>query len=197
MNRIGRRYGTALAMAFVISSGVCAAAGAVLTSAEREELHELGFAVVPSVIPAGFHVKHVAINLKARTYQIDYVRASGAMLSFAGSATDPAPPPKKHGFFGGLGKAIANIGHSASTTSDSLRSNSSEHVTPAQEQEMTAVASDSALTGPIHFENTGGCLVGNPDSTKALISNAHFTVKGCHLTQPDPLIRAYRSVVRL
>jgi hypothetical protein len=184
-------------MVLATSVGVYAAAGAGLTSAEREELHELGFAVVPSVIPAGFHVEHVAIDLKARTYRIEYVRAGGAMLSFAGSANDPAPPPKKHGFFGGLGKAIASIGHSASTTSDSLRSNSSEHVTPAQEQEMTSVASDSALAGPIHFDNAAGCLEGSPDSTKALISNAHFTVRGCHLKQPDPLIRAYKSVVRL
>jgi hypothetical protein len=192
-----RQFATALVFALSIVTGVCAAAGAGLTSAEREELHELGFAVVPSVIPAGFRIKHVSINREARSYRIEYVRAGGAVLTFAGQASAPAPPPKKRGFFGSLGKTIANIGHSASTTSDSLRSNSSEHVTPAQEQEMTSVASDSALTGPIHFENADGCLQGSPDSTKALITNAHFTVRGCHLTQPDPLIRAYRSVVRL
>jgi hypothetical protein len=177
--------------------------GSGLSAAQRQQLHELGFAVVPSEIP-GFHVNKFAMNRKARSYRIDYVRADGALVSFAGSAAgargQQQARPKHRGFFANMsniGKQIASIGHANAATNESLRSNSSEHVTPAQEQEMTDVTSDSALIGPIHFANADGCLAGTSDSAKALITNARFNVRACHLRRPDALVRAYKSVVRL
>ncbi len=168
-----------------------------LTQAQRTKLHQLGFAVVPNPVPAGFHIKDVRVDTGSRNYSVEYVRSrDNATLLFSGTAR-AQEPPKHHSFFGGLGAAIAHIGHGASTTSSSMRSTSSEQVTPEQEQEMTAVESDSALTGPIHFANENGCLKGSPESSKALITNASFTVEGCSLRQPDPLIRAYKSVVRV
>jgi len=163
----------------------------------QAKLHQLGFAVVPDPVPAGFRIKNVQVDTSGRTYKIEYVRArDGATMLFSGSAA-AADPPKKRGFFSGLGSSLAHLGHTASTTSSSMRSTSSEQTTPEQEQELTSVESDSALTGPIHFANDHGCLTGSPDSTKALITNAHYTVQACSMRQPDPLIRAYKSVARV
>jgi hypothetical protein len=169
-----------------------------LTAPERAKLHQLGFAVVPDPVPAGFRIRDVHVDTGGRKYRIEYVRSrDGATMLFEGSARPGDAPKAHHGLFSGLGKAIAGIGHTANTTSSSMRSTSSEQVTPEQEQEMTSVESDSALTGPIHFANDHGCLKGTPDSGKALITNAHFTVQACSMRQPDPLIRAYKSVVRV
>jgi len=168
-----------------------------LSQTERAKLHQLGFAVVPDPVPAGFRIKDVHVDTSGRTYQIEYARArDGATMLFSGSAA-AQNPPKKRGFFSGLGSSLAHLGHTASTTSSSMRSTSSEQTTPEQEQELTSVESDSALTGPIHFTNDHGCLKGSPDSNKALITNAHFTVQACSMRQPDPLIRAYKSVARV
>jgi hypothetical protein len=168
-----------------------------LSQPQRVKLHQLGFAVVPDPMPAGFRIKDVRVDTSGRTYEIEYVRArDGATMLFSGSSAAP-DAPKKHGFFSGLGSSLAHLGHTASTTSNSMRSTSSEQTTPEQEQELTSVESDSALTGPIHFANDGGCLKGSPDSSKALITNARFTVQACSMRQPDPLIRAYKSVARV
>lgn len=178
--------------------GVPQPAGTGLTAAQARQLHALGFAVAPSPLPPGFHVEKVSVNASARRYTIVYLRGDGATLTFAGVAAGSDTAPKeKHGFFQGLGKSIGQIGHKESTTSVALRSNSAEQVTPEQEQEMSAVSSDSALAGPIHFAVSGGCLKGNPETSKAVITNAHFTVSACKLRHPDPLIRAYKNLARL
>jgi hypothetical protein len=169
-----------------------------LTAAERRKLHQLGFAVVPAPLPPGFAIKDVHVDMGGKKYRVEYVRRrDGATMSFSGSAQAQSQEKKRRGFFGGIGATIAHLGHSASTTTNTMRSTSSEQTTPEQEQEMTAVESDSALTGPIHFTNARGCLTGSPESSKALITSAHFTVEACSMRQPDPLIRAYKSVVRV
>jgi hypothetical protein len=179
--------------------GASQPAGSGLTAAQKQQLHALGFAVAPSSLPPGFHVEKVTVNASARRYTIVYLRGSdGATMTFAGvAAGSDAAPKKKHGFFQGLGSSISQIGHKESTTSVALRSDSAEHVTPEQEQEMSAVSSDSALTGPIHFAPSGRCLKGKPESSKALITNAHFAISACKLKYPDPLIRAYKNLTRL
>jgi hypothetical protein len=191
----------AQALALLAGSSLPAAAQSSatgLSAAQIAQLHQLGFAVAPSPIPPGFHIAEVQVDTAARTYTIVYKRASdGAAMSFAGG---PVEAQKKKSFLSGVGSVFnsaKNSQNSANTAESSLRSNSNEQVTPEQEQEMTDVTSDSALTGPIHFANNGACLSGSPDASKALITDAHFTVSACNLSRPTPLIRAYKSVVQL
>ncbi len=189
-------------LAVVGSSSLPAAAQSSptgLSAAQLEQLHELGFAVAPSPVPPGFRVADVQVDTQARTYTIVYRRASdGAAISFAGGPLENEK--KSHGFLSQVSSVMngaKNSQNSANTATSSLRSNSNEQVTPEQEQELTDVTSDSALTGPIHFAPSGACLSGSPDAGKALITNAHFTVSACNLTRPTALIRAYKSVVQL
>jgi hypothetical protein len=195
-----RAAAAAVLAAFLLTVAVFAGENSEsgLTRAQLAKLHELGFAVVPDPLPPGFRIKDVRVDTEGQKYSIEYVRPrDGATMLFSGSAQAQTAPKKHRGFFAGIGSTFANVTHSASTTSSSLRSTSSEQVTPEQEQELTSVESDSVLTGPIHFANDGGCLKGSADSSKALITNAHFTVQGCSMREPDPLIRAYKSFVRV
>jgi hypothetical protein len=188
----------ALALLGSASSPAAAQSSATgLSAAQLQQLHELGFAVAPSPVPPGFHVADVQVDTQAHSYTIVYKRASdGAAMSFAG-AQGQAEQKKKGGFLSQVGSTLSGVKNTQNNAETSLRSNSNEQVTPEQEQELTDVTSDSALTGPIHFANNGACLSGSPDATKALITNAHFTVSACNLTRPTPLIRAYKSVVQL
>jgi hypothetical protein len=173
-----------------------------LSEAQVRDLRDLGFAVAPEPLPPGFSITSVVVDKKARHYTITYERAKDkATLTFEGAAA--GGKPRKKSIFDRLGDVVEHkdpspVSSAQADVATVQRQPGSEDTTPAIEAaEHSDVVSDSALAGPIHFDNGGTCLTGSPDASKAEITDAHFTVRACNLRYPEALIRAYKSLVRV
>jgi len=193
-----------LVLAFFVAGGNASAEGSQsgLSATQARDLRGLGFAVAPDPLPPGFSVTSVVVDKHTRHYTISYERAKdGATMIFEGVAAGDAP--RKKSIFDRLGDVVEHkdptpVSSAQADVATVQRKPGSEDTTPAIEAaEHNDVVSDSALAGPIHFDNGGACLTGSPDSSKAEITDAHFTVTACNLRYPDALIRAYKSLVRV
>lgn len=169
-----------------------------LTSAQLQQLRELGFAVIPHPTPPGFAVS--GFRVSANAYEVDYRRASdGATLKFAGvrgaAPAQTADKPKHHGFFQQIGSQLSGLtNHPTPAPQVAYNNSNTGHELEAEQND---VAADSQAIGPTHFANDGnGCLSGQNDQRMAApqFRGATFTVSACHLSQPDPLIHAYRTL---
>jgi hypothetical protein len=186
-----------LLLAFSTPPGAANAADG-LTAGQRSVLHSFGFAVLPDPVPPGYAISSVHIDSRQRSYTVVYTLVGGrTTLKFSGIANGRGGSEPHESFFKRLGRSIGGIGKKSGEVTTALRSSSTENVTPVQEQELSNVSADSTLAGPIHFNLQGKCLTGQPDSGKAIITTARFTIIGCYLKRPDPLIHAYHSVARL
>ena len=193
-DRLRTSLAVALALLGSASSPVAAQSSATgLSPAQLQQLHELGFAVAPRprstrLSRCGRAGRHASAQLLDRLQTGERRRRDQfRRRSGRGRAKEEGRVP----LAGRLD--VQRRQEHAEHAESSLRSNSNEQVTPEQEQEMTDVTSDSALTGPIHFANNGACLSGSPDASKALITNAHYHRFGLQPDAANPLIRAYKS----
>ena len=193
------------ALSFAVAGSIAASAANVggLSATQMRALRQLDFAVVPDPPPTGFHVASIRTDPVAESYRIVYLRpADEATLTIVGRRRTAAPTPaphEHHGLFQKLAASLDSLGtKTRAPGNDVADSRSSNANTPQEEEEeMSSVSADSRVIGPMHFTKDHSCLSGNADSSRALIHNADFTVSGCNLGAPDPLIRAYRSLVRV
>ncbi len=188
-----------LALCNAAEHAVAEASGNGLSAAQTRDLHELGFAVVPDPLPPGFSISSVTVDKRRHRYTIAYERRKdGALMTFEGEGKGSGER-KRGGFLGTLSDTFDKYGahKDQAATAQLPRTVGSEDTTPAIEAERTDVVSDSPLVGPIHFTDDGACFSGSPDATKAAITEAHFTVSACNLRAPEPMIRAYKSLVKI
>jgi hypothetical protein len=178
-------------LACALFSPLYAAASTGLTASQLAQLRHLSFAALPRQEPEGFYVRKVSTSSNAFT--IYYYSSDGAWIQFSGSeghhsSTSSHHGPNVKGFMHSMTSFFSGIRH---TTSSANAGTANE-----EEQEMSGIAADSQVIGPIHFSNRNGCLVGTADRSKAESRYRHatFTVRACGLRHPDPLISAYRTV---
>lgn len=168
---------------------LCAAASTGLSSSQTYELRRYSFAAVLHSLPPGFYVQKVSAG--SNSYTVYYYRSGGATIQFSATSasTHAAHHGNPSGFMHGVSSFFSGLHHHLTSTANPQTANE-------EEQEMSGITADSQAIGPIHFVNQGGCLIGKADRTKAepRYRNATFTVRACGFRNPDPLIRAYRSV---
>ncbi|MBV8638863.1 MAG: hypothetical protein JO322_12340 [Candidatus Eremiobacteraeota bacterium] len=183
-----------------------AAAGG-LSSRQLQDLRALPFAVVPEPPPAGFTVQSLTIDRNAKTYDIRYRGPHGATMDVRGHGTKGAQPaanapPQHHGLFQNIGNALSHL-TSHATNSASLHGASNEANANANDQsgkageeqeEMTGVGAFNSTLGPVNFQQSGSCLNGTNDPSRAQIHDAAFTISGCNMHAPDAVIRAYKAL---
>jgi hypothetical protein len=201
---------TTFAMAVAMSLPAQAAQGG-LTSAQLHELQSLPFAVVPGRIPPGYRVRRVYVDRSSQKYTIEYAGPRGAQIRISGIAAHDkvkeasGPPKKRHGIFQQIGSAINNLAQNtkdinplkSANAKASENANKDSGTSGEEEEEMTSLSADSDLLGPVFFQNKSDCLNGNPDRSRAQIHTAQFTVTGCKLKVPDPLVQFYRGLERV
>jgi hypothetical protein len=192
----------------VIPLPAFAAPGGLLPGDMQKLKSVRSFAVVPSEPPAGFTRHHVESDPSGRWYRVTYSGPRGATITIAGAlyqggaAQATSAPSKPHGLFQSIAGAFNRMTHQTQDVKTAMHSsdtnaNKKSGKSGEEEEEMTAVAADSQLVGPVFFQPSSNCLKGDSDPSKAQLRNARFTVKGCALHGPDSLIHAYRSLVKV